>query len=381
MIKMRRRSFLAWAAVLSQIRRLSAQATLTLDGIEKLLAPGFRGPSFRPAESRVIRSGKSLEVRRIVYGPQGPQTRNAFRSWLSEFTTIHTADFQTTAGEGKRPTYAMRSWGRLRAFIASSASDTGCSNGKTGRFRAWKPSPKSAAAARMRGSPTSRSRPSDPRPNCGVSITGAPCSTALRASISTATTASRWAISMAAASTASTSASPREFPNRLYLNRGDGTFEDITRTSGVDLLDNTACALFADFITTAVRTFDRARLRSAAVPQSGRREVPAQARCVHLRESPARHLYWRGRGRLRSRRLARCLLLSLHVLPGRRSVQLSNALLRCGERAAELPDAEQSRRHLPRCDGRSRYEREQHALSASAVDGAISTATAGPIST
>jgi tetratricopeptide (TPR) repeat protein len=40
---------------------------------------------------------------------------------------------------------------------------------------------------------------------------------------------------------------PAGLPNRLYRNRGDGTFEDITEGSGVGLLDNTACALFADF--------------------------------------------------------------------------------------------------------------------------------------
>jgi tetratricopeptide (TPR) repeat protein len=40
---------------------------------------------------------------------------------------------------------------------------------------------------------------------------------------------------------------PSGLPNRLYRNRGDGTFEDITETSGVGVLDGTACALFADF--------------------------------------------------------------------------------------------------------------------------------------
>ena len=40
---------------------------------------------------------------------------------------------------------------------------------------------------------------------------------------------------------------PAGLPNRLYRNRGDGTFEDITEVSGVGLLENTACALFADF--------------------------------------------------------------------------------------------------------------------------------------
>jgi Flp pilus assembly protein TadD/peroxiredoxin len=40
---------------------------------------------------------------------------------------------------------------------------------------------------------------------------------------------------------------PAGIPNRLYRNRGDGTFEDVTEKSGVGVLDGTACALFADF--------------------------------------------------------------------------------------------------------------------------------------
>ncbi|HWC19008.1 MAG TPA: VCBS repeat-containing protein, partial [Terriglobales bacterium] len=40
---------------------------------------------------------------------------------------------------------------------------------------------------------------------------------------------------------------PAGLPNRLYRNRGDGTFDDVTEGSGVGVLDNTSCALFADF--------------------------------------------------------------------------------------------------------------------------------------
>ena len=40
---------------------------------------------------------------------------------------------------------------------------------------------------------------------------------------------------------------PAGLPNRLYRNRGDGTFEDVTDKAGVGALDFTACALFADF--------------------------------------------------------------------------------------------------------------------------------------
>jgi tetratricopeptide (TPR) repeat protein/peroxiredoxin len=39
---------------------------------------------------------------------------------------------------------------------------------------------------------------------------------------------------------------PSGLPNRLFRNRGDGTFEDITDTAGVGVLENSACALFAD---------------------------------------------------------------------------------------------------------------------------------------
>ncbi len=40
---------------------------------------------------------------------------------------------------------------------------------------------------------------------------------------------------------------PAGLPNRLYRNKRDGTFEDVTDKAGVGVLDNTACALFADF--------------------------------------------------------------------------------------------------------------------------------------
>jgi tetratricopeptide (TPR) repeat protein len=39
---------------------------------------------------------------------------------------------------------------------------------------------------------------------------------------------------------------PAGLPNRLFRNRGDGTFEDVTDACGVGVLENTACALFVD---------------------------------------------------------------------------------------------------------------------------------------
>src|SRR5262249_35638864 len=41
-------------------------------------------------------------------------------------------------------------------------------------------------------------------------------------------------------------AQPAGLPNRLYRNRGDSTFEDITDKAGVGVLDDTSQSLFAD---------------------------------------------------------------------------------------------------------------------------------------
>jgi len=43
---------------------------------------------------------------------------------------------------------------------------------------------------------------------------------------------------------------PAGLPNRLYKNRGDGTFTDVTEQAGVGVLDGTASALFADLTNT-----------------------------------------------------------------------------------------------------------------------------------
>jgi tetratricopeptide (TPR) repeat protein len=41
-------------------------------------------------------------------------------------------------------------------------------------------------------------------------------------------------------------AQPYGFPNRLYRNRGDGTFEDVTETAGLGILEDTQHTLFVD---------------------------------------------------------------------------------------------------------------------------------------
>ena len=46
---------------------------------------------------------------------------------------------------------------------------------------------------------------------------------------------------------------PGGLPNRLFKRRADGTFDDIAAQAGLDLLDDTSCALFVDFRNAGVQ--------------------------------------------------------------------------------------------------------------------------------
>src|ERR1700691_3670537 len=82
------------AAILAQWRINPA------DSIEKILAPDFLGASPQPAESRIVRPGSALEVRRVTFSQEPTLGRDAFiqelRSSLSTFSTLQTVEFQIT---------------------------------------------------------------------------------------------------------------------------------------------------------------------------------------------------------------------------------------------------------------------------------------------
>ena len=74
---------------------------------------------------------------------------------------------------------------------------------------------------------------------------------------------------------------PAGLPNRLYRNRGDGTFEDVTEKAGVGVLDNTACALFADFRNIGTPgSASSLRHRSASLSES-RQTGPSSSSATH----------------------------------------------------------------------------------------------------
>ena len=92
---------------------------------------------------------------------------------------------------------------------------------------------------------------------------------------------------------------PAGLPNRLYRNRGDGTFEDITETSGVGVLENTACALFADIDNDGRQDLIVVCTSGpSAVSESGWRQISPEARRISVRQASTGNLHGRSRCRL-----------------------------------------------------------------------------------
>ena len=144
---------------------------------------------------------------------------------------------------------------------------------------------------------------------------------------------------------------PAGLPNRLYRNRGDGSFEDVTDTAGVGVLDNTACALFADFENKGLQDL---LVVSGNGPllfvNQGNGKFGLNRDAFQVCAAAARHLHPRCRRRLRPRRPPRCLFLPVQLLPRTRSVSLSRTLLRRTQWPAQLSISQPRQRYLRRSD-------------------------------
>ena len=73
-------------------------------------------------------------------------------------------------------------------------------------------------------------------------------------------------------------------PNRLYRNRGDASFDDITDAAGVGVLDSTSSALFVDLRNSGLQDLIVLRpdgpLLFINESRDGRIALPVSARCV-----------------------------------------------------------------------------------------------------
>jgi tetratricopeptide (TPR) repeat protein len=244
--------------------------------LNKVLAPAFTGASLRPSESHLVRSDGSIEIRRNTFAREQSLDANAYlqdvRSALAAFSNILTAEFQIISIDASAVSPPE---GRLHTRVRYELAGTGTGFHREQRVGTWEmqweASPLSSSASAdgfrlvsWRGLDETLSRSARP-------IFQDVTAQALGGTSSYASQlvhgADYWRTTLDVACGIDIYGhngvsvgdidgdgfddlyvcQPAGLPNRLYRNRGDGRFEDITGASGLGILDNTACAIFADY--------------------------------------------------------------------------------------------------------------------------------------
>jgi tetratricopeptide (TPR) repeat protein/peroxiredoxin len=237
--------------------------------IDKVLSSNFSGCSFTPTESRVVRPGPLLEARQNKFASEPVLGRAAFlqniKSAMKPFSKIFTAEFQVVAIEA----IPLAMPDRLRTRVRYELVGSGQGFHREQRVGEWELEWEAAASRNdfrlrsWRAFDETRSRSAEP---VFADIATATLGRNTSYSSQLLHGADHWRTVLDVASGIDIYGhngvsigdidndgfddlyvcQAAGLPNRLYRNRRDGTFEDITETAGVGVLDDTACALFAD---------------------------------------------------------------------------------------------------------------------------------------
>jgi len=260
------------AAILAQWSSGLLRSPQDLSAIEKVLLPNFFGSSPRPVESRVVRLGPTIDVRHNTFKRESAIGRDAFlqelRSAMSGFSKILTAEFQVTSIDaGSMPSAAL-SPGQLQTRIRYELVATGHGFYREQRVGYWQLTWEQSASGEFRVRNWEALDETQSRSNAPGYVDIAAGALGDNASYSSQLLhgTDYWRTVVDGACGIDVYGhngvsigdidrdgfddlyvcQPGGLPNRLYRNRGDGTFEDITEASGVGVIENTACALFVD---------------------------------------------------------------------------------------------------------------------------------------
>jgi tetratricopeptide (TPR) repeat protein/peroxiredoxin len=240
--------------------------------VVNVLAADFSGSPLRPSESRIIRSDSLLEIRHNRPPVNNAIGRDTFTRELQEsfraFTKVITAEFQITrieAGDPDSQTSPIRLDTRIRYEIVGTGSGFHCEQ----RVGNWELSWVRSASGEYRVKSWRAGEETQARSHAPIYLDIAASAFGGNASFAAQMLhgSDYWRTILDGAtgidiyghngvSVADIDddgfddlyvCQPAGLPNRLYRSRGDGTFEDVTESSGLGILENTACALFADF--------------------------------------------------------------------------------------------------------------------------------------
>lgn len=278
------------AAILAQWSAALMHSPQDVTAFEQILLSNFSGASFKPAESRVVRAGPPIEVRRNPF-PQtlslGPEPFLAeLRSSLGTFSNIITAELQVTSivtsedasatplemeRRASSPVPAQppaQSPAQLRTRVRYELVGAGRDFHREQRIGSWDLVWEAAPTGdfRLRHWQTLEETQSRSTAPGYVDITAAALAGNASYSAQLLHGTDYWRTVLDGACGIDIYGhngvsvgdidgdglddlyvcQPGGLPNRLYRNRGDGTFEDITQSAGVGVIENTACALFVD---------------------------------------------------------------------------------------------------------------------------------------
>jgi len=251
------------------------RSPLDTQAIAKTLAADFSGLSLQPKESKVIRSDSLLEVRQNKFPSQDKLGRDVFlREWqthLNVFTKITVAEFQIMSIDTSSDESAKSSQppSQIRTRVRYELVGTGADFYREQRVGNWDLTwvPSASGEFRVRNWQVLEETQACSRSPIFVDVSASALGGNSSYSAQLLHGTDYWRTILDGAcgidiyghngvSVADIDndgfddlyiCQPAGLPNRLYRNRGDGTFEDITEASGLGILENTACALFADY--------------------------------------------------------------------------------------------------------------------------------------
>jgi tetratricopeptide (TPR) repeat protein len=237
-------------------------STMSLDSIAESLGEGFSGTALSGAQLQTLRTG-IIEVWKCSF-PENRVSRDVFlrelRASLSGFSRILTAEFQITRIDAKLP--------QVQTRIRYEVIGTGKKFWREQRTGYWDVEWQRSSSNEFRvvgwtATEETRSRSASPV-FADVTPTAFGGSVSYRDQLMHGSDYWRTVLDGAcgidvyghngiAAGDFDNDGfddlyicQPAGLPNRLYRNSGNGTFEDVTESAGVGVLDNTSSALFVD---------------------------------------------------------------------------------------------------------------------------------------